>query len=435
MQILLKHDTLARVDQKSFSTEKSMSKEFQTRLQKYADVAVQIGLDLKKGQRLIVSSTLEAQELTRAVVRSAYRAGALEVFVNWADDELAKIHLEEGSEDSLKASPQWLADAYAKLVDEGAARIRIGPSDPDILAGQDPKRMKMRQMAQMKAFQAVSDRIMNNVSNWTIVNSPHPAITAKMFPELSPEEGHAAHWEAIFEACRINQADPVAAWKAHIEDLEARGDYLTHKAYQGLHYKAPGTDLTVGLPKGHIWATARQSMQNGTRPVVNMPSEEVYTLAHADQIDGVVSSSKPLPYNGTIIEHFSLQFSEGRVVSAKAEKGQDALDNLLNTDEGARSIGELALVPHSSPISQSGLTFYSILFDENASNHIALGRAYRFTLEGGVNMSDEEFAAAGGNYSLTHVDFMIGSGAMDVDGICEDGSYEPVMRGGEWAFE
>lgn len=412
-----------------------MSDDFQNKLQKYADVAVQVGLDFKEGQRLIVSSTIEAQELTRAVVRSAYRAGALEVFVNWGDAELAKIQLEEGSEESLEQFPTWLVDAYAKLVDDGAAFMGIGPSDPDLLAGQDPQRMRIRQMAQARGNQPVSDRIMKNVSSWTGINVPHPAITAKMFPELSPEEGRMRHWDAIFAACRIDQDDPVAAWQAHVANLEARANYLNQKAYTGLHYKAQGTDLTVGLPKGHIWASARQEMQNGTKPVVNLPTEEVFTLAHADQIDGVVASTKPLPFNGTIIDNFTLQFSEGSVVSAKAETGQDALDMLLKTDEGARSIGELALVPHSSPISQSDLTFYSVLYDENASSHIALGRAYRFTLEGGKEMSEEEFAAAGGNHSLIHVDFMIGSETMDIDGILEDGSREPVMRSGEWAFE
>lgn len=412
-----------------------MSNEFQTLLQKYADVAIQIGLDFKSGQRLIISSTLEARELTQAVVRSAFRAGALDVFVRWSDDVMNKIRLEEGSEESLTEFPAWVTNAIAKHMDAGGALMGIGPSDPDILAGQDPKRMKIRQMAGAKISQIVSDRIVKNVSNWTGINQPHPAISAKMFPDLSPEEARKKHWDAIFTACRINVEDPVAAWKAHIAKLEARATFLNNKAYSALHYKAEGTDLSVGLPKGHIWASARQKMQNGTQPVVNIPTEEIFTLAHADQIDGVVKSTKPLPFGGTLIDNFVLQFSEGSVVSGKAEKGQSALDNLLNTDEGARSIGELALVPHSSPISQSGLTFYSILYDENASSHIALGRAYRFTLEGGTEMSDEEFAEIGGNNSLVHVDFMVGAETMDIDGICEDGSREPVMRNGEWAFE
>jgi aminopeptidase len=411
-----------------------MPTEFEKNLAKYADVAVHIGLDLHAGQRLFIYSPIEARALVHAVTRSAYKAGAAYVHVQYIDPVLDKIRVEDGAEETLDVFPEWLSDAVAKHMDNGDAILSIAASDPDLLAGQDPKRLKRLQKTIALAGQSRSERIMRNKTNWLIIMAPHPALSAKVFPNLSPADAEKAHWEAIFKMCRVDAADPVKAWQEHAQKLEARADYLNRKQYHALHYTGNGTDLTIGLPENHVWRGAGQDMANGTHPIVNVPTEEVFTLAHNERIEGVVRSTKPLPFNGTIIEDFTLQFSEGSVVSAKAAKGQDALDNLLSTDAGARSIGEVALVPHSSPISQSGLLFYNILYDENASNHLALGRAYRFSLDGGTTMSDEEFEAHGGNNSLIHVDFMMGSGDMNVDGLTADGKREPVMRNGEWTF-
>jgi aminopeptidase len=411
-----------------------MASEFEKNLAKYADVAVHIGLDLHKGQRLFIYSPIEARSLAQAVTRSAYKAGAAFVHVQYMDPVLDKIRVEDGPEASLDEYPAWLSDAVAAHMDNGDAILSISAADPDLMAGQDAQRMKRLQRSSVLFGQSRSERIMRNKTNWLIIMAPHPALSAKIFPKLSPAEAEKAHWETIFKMCRVDQPDPVKAWEKHAQQIEKRADYLNKKQYHALHYSAPGTDLTIGLPENHVWRGAGQDMQNGTHPIVNVPTEEVFTLPHKDRIDGVVRSTKPLPFNGSIIENFTLQFSEGSVVSAKAEKGQDALDILLGTDAGARSLGEVALVPHSSPISQSGLLFYNILYDENASNHLALGRAYRFSLEGGTTMSDEEFEAHGGNNSLTHVDFMMGSGEMNVDGIRADGKREAVLRNGEWAF-
>lgn len=411
-----------------------MPTEFEKNLAKYADVAVHIGLDLHEGQRLFIYSPIEARQLAHAVTRSAYKAGAAYVHVQYIDPVLDKIRVEDGAEETLDVFPEWLSDAVARHMDNGDAILSISAADPDLLAGQDPKRLKRLQKTIALAGQSRSERIMRNKTNWLIIMSPHPALSAKVFPKLSPAEAEKAHWEAIFKMCRVDLPDPVKAWADHAEKLEARANYLNRKQYHALHYTGTGTDLTIGLPENHVWRGAGQDMANGTHPIVNVPTEEVFTLAHNERIEGVVRSTKPLPFNGTIIEDFTLQFSEGSVVSARAAKGQDALDNLLSTDAGARSIGEVALVPHSSPISQSGLLFYNILYDENASNHLALGRAYRFSLDGGTTMSDEEFESHGGNNSLIHVDFMMGSGDMNVDGITADGKREPVMRNGEWTF-
>jgi aminopeptidase len=279
------------------------------------------------------------------------------------------------------------------------------------------------------------DLLVKNATNWAVVTAPVDGWPEKVFPHLPPDSRKAKFWDTIFEICRVKQADPVSAWQDHVNRLVARSNYLNRKRYAALKLAAPGTDLTVGLPRGHIWRGARMSSQNGIDFTANIPTEEIFTIPHKDKTEGVVTATKPLSYGGSLIEDLSLTFSKGQVVKATARKGEESLHKLLEMDEGASRLGEVALVPHSSPISQSGLLFYNILIDENASNHIALGRAYKFSVEGGEAMSDDEFAAAGGNHSLIHIDFMIGSGEMDVDGLVEDGTAEPIMRGGEWVFE
>ena len=269
----------------------------------------------------------------------------------------------------------------------------------------------------------------------TVITVPLAGWAAKVFPDVSSESQEAQMWEAIFECCRVGQDDPVSAWQAHMDQLVARNRYLNQRQYAALSMSAPGTDLSIGLPDGHVWFCARFTSPTGLPYVCNLPTEELGTMPHKDKVEGIVTATKPLSYGGTLIEDFSLTFAGGRVVKATARKGEESLQRLLETDEGASRLGEVALVPHSSPISQTGRLFYNILFDENAANHLGLGTAYRFGLDGGQAMSEDEFAAAGGNQSMIHVDLMVGSGEMDVDGITKDGIAEPLMRDGEWAFE
>jgi aminopeptidase len=252
---------------------------------------------------------------------------------------------------------------------------------------------------------------------------------------VPPEERIERLWDVIFAMCHVSGDDPVEGWREHVRRLLQRSTYLNDKQYDALHYTAPGTDLMVGLPKGHIWTSGALTAENGILFTANIPTEEVFTLPHRERVEGTVRATKPLSYGGALIDGFALTFQNGKVVAASAQKGQEHLESLLNTDEGARHIGEVALVPNSSPIAASSLRFFNGLYDENASNHLALGEAYAFSLQGGQAMSREDFAAAGGNLSLVHVDFMIGSGQMDVDGIRADGVCEPILRGGEWAFE
>jgi aminopeptidase len=422
-------------------TEKRMPpSEFERNLEKYAEVIVKVGVNLQPGQRLFIHgyrapAEPEAIPLVRQIALKAYKAGVRFVDSVFGDEQLSLIRFQHAPRDSFEEFQTWLADARLAYVKRGDAILSINGHDPDLLSDQDPALIATLQHTMARYTKVTQELLASNATPWLVIAVPTAAWSAKMFPTLPPEQRDAKLWDAIFETCRIKHDDPVAGWHAHSKELGIRSDYLTAKRYTALRYTAPGTKLTVGLPAGHIWRGGGSTSQNGIFFVPNIPTEEVFTLPHKDQTEGVVSASKPLSVNGTLIDKFSLTFEAGRVVNAVAEKGEANLRRLLETDEGARRIGEVALVPDNSPISQSGLVFYNTLFDENASNHIALGNAYPVSLEGGESMSAEAFAAAGGNQSLIHVDFMIGSGQMDVDGVAENGSVEPVMRDGNWAFD
>lgn len=411
-----------------------MTLSFEQKLQNYADLAVKIGVGLRAGQRLMVRAPIEAAPLVRLIVASAYQAGARLVDIIWNDDAITLARFKYAPRDSFEEFPTWHADTLLKFAERGDAVLSVIASDPDLLKEQNPDLVALVQRVSQTHLKPFRQYVMADKINWSIISLPIASWAAKIFPGSPPDQQISQLWEAIFRACRIDQPDPIAAWQHHTAELSARKDYLNARRYTALKYTAPGTDFTLGLPDGHLWNGAHSQLSNGITFIANVPTEEVFTMPHKDRAEGVVSSSKPLSYGGVLIEDFSLTYEQGRIVKVTAKKGETVLKKLIETDEGSARLGEVALVPHSSPISQSGLLFYNTLFDENASNHIAIGRAYRFCLEGGVDMTDEEFAAAGGNDSLTHVDFMIGSGEMDVDGLTAAGAVEPVMRNGEWAF-
>jgi aminopeptidase len=412
-----------------------MSLDFEENLRKYAELAVKIGVNVQPGQRVIVQAGIDQALLARLIVASAYDAGARLVDVIWEDEQVQLIRFQRAPRDSFEEAPDWLPNAFLECAQQGGARISIRGNDPDLLKDQDPELVALSRKAMSIKLQPFADLLMRSELNWLVISAPVASWAAKVFPDLPAEQQISRLWDMIFDVCRLKQADPIAAWEQHITQLSARAEYLNRKQYAMLHYRAPGTDLRVGLPKGHIWKSARDTSTKGVVFVPNMPTEEVFTLPHNQQVNGVVAASKPLNYGGALIENFRLTFAEGRVVGVDAEAGGDTLRQLIATDENAARLGEVALVPHSSPIAQSGLLFYNTLFDENAASHFALGRAYRFTLTGGATMSDQDFGQAGGNNSLIHVDFMIGSAEMDIDGLTEAGTAEPVMRAGEWAFD
>ena len=311
--------------------------------------------------------------------------------------------------------------------------LSIYANDPDLLKNEPPEVVGALQQATSRAMQPFRELISRNQTNWAVIAAAGSGWAAKVFPDRRPDERIARLWDEINRLCRLDQPDPVAAWQKHIDGLAARADYLNRQHYDALRYSGPGTELTIGLPPAHVWVSGHTISRSGIQFTANLPTEEVFTIPHKDRVDGTVRSTKPLSYGGTLIEDFSLRFSEGRVVDVKASRGETVLRQLVETDAGAGRLGEIALVPHSSPVSQSGRLFYNTLFDENAATHVALGAAYKFTLRGAETMDEDAFGRAGGNRSVVHVDFMIGSGELDIDGVRENGTSEPLMRRGEWS--
>jgi aminopeptidase len=418
-----------------------MSFPSQESLQKYAELVVRVGLNLRAGQRLVINSPttrgvlLHTAPLVREIARTAYRAGASYVDVLWGDETLLKTRVQEAPRDSFDEFSDWQIKAISEMFEHDGAHLSIRSNNPDLMNGEDPEIVDQIQKVYLQKYADFSQKIGQNLINWLVIAAAGPVWAARVFPDLEPVEAEKKLWKAIFSITRVDQPDPVAAWEKHVKELRSRSEYMNAKQFAALHYTAPGTDLTVGLPPGHFWNSAGSTAQNGIFYIANMPTEEIFTLPHKDQINGYVSASMPLSYSGSLMEGFSLTFENGHVVKATAERNETVLQKLVNADEGASSLGEVALVPHSSPIAQSGLLYYDPLIDENAASHLALGRAYKFTLKGAENLSDEDFQARGGNVSMVHVDFMIGSGKMDIDGLRTDGATEPVMRQGEWAFD
>jgi aminopeptidase len=409
--------------------------EFTKSLQKYADVVVRVGLNLQAGQRLLILAGIFDYPLVRSVTASAYRAGARIVDVIWMDEEVIHLRLKNSPDDALEEIPNWMSNAALEFTENGDALLNIVSRNPDLLSDVEPERVSKFQTADLKKWEKFYELIMRDAVNWCGVSSPTQEWALKIFPDCTAEQAVEKLWEAIFQTCRVDQPDPVAAWESHIIDLKKRSKWLNARRFTALHYLAPGTDLTVGLPELHLWLAAQMKAENGIEFTANMPTEEVFTMPHRERVNGTVSSTRPLVVAGQIVDGFRLTFENGKITHFTAQKGEESLRRLIETDEGSRCIGEVALVSNSSPVSRRGHLFYNTLFDENAASHIAIGRAYRFTMNGGSEMTEEEFQAQGGNFSLTHNDFMVGSDKMDVDGICEDGSRQPVMRAGEWAFE
>lgn len=407
---------------------------FEQHLSRYAELAVNVGVNIQPNQYLYISASIDAAKFVRVITEKAYEAGARQVFVDWADDVVSRLRYEKAPADSFAEFPQWKVMEREQLAEKGAAFMSIVSQSPDLLKGIDASRIADSQKATGQALDKYRQYVQSDKISWTVIASPSEAWAAKIFPDLAPDNQIAALWDAIFRAVRADQDNPVQAWVEHDNNLHAKVDYLNNKRFRKLHYTAPGTDLTVELPEGHLWCGAGSVNEKGHTFMANMPTEEVFTVPLKTGVNGYVSSTKPLSYGGNIIDNFKITFANGRVTDVTAEQGEEVLKRLIDTDEGAKHLGEVALVPHASPISQSGLLFYNTLFDENASNHFALGSAYAFCIEGGKTMSREELVQHGLNQSITHVDFMVGSEAMDIDGIFDDGSTEPVFRAGNWAF-
>ena len=403
------------------------------KLDTLAEVAVKVGLRLEKGQDLVMTAPMAALPLARRITEQAYKAGAGLVTTLYSDEESTLARYRHAPDESFDKATGWLYEGMVKAFGNNAARLAISGDNPMMLANEDPQKVARANRANSIAYKPAMERIVNFDINWTIVSYPNPAWARQMFPDLPEDEAIARLADAIFAASRVNEADPIGAWQTHNDALHTRTAWLNDRRFSALRFTGPGTDLSIGLADGHQWHGGASTAKNGITCNPNIPSEEVFTTPHALRVDGHVRSTKPLSHQGTLISDIAVRFEGGRIVEAKASKGEAVLQKVLDTDEGARRLGEVALVPHSSPISKSGLLFFNTLFDENAACHIALGQCYSKCFVDGANLSPEQIRAQGGNQSLIHIDWMIGSGDVDIDGIAADGSTTPVFRKGEWA--
>lgn len=405
-------------------------------LAKYARFAVRVGCNVQPGQTLIINAPITAASFTRLCAAEGYAAGAREVVVNYNDEQLARMRMEHTSAEVLEDVQPWIQESYVAYMrrPQGACLLSIAGGDPEIYKGLDSEKINRAAAARSKAMKEYYEYTMNNRAQWSIIAVPCASWAAKVFPDETAEAGQEKLWNAIFAACRINETDPVENWKQPLHTMHSRAAWLNDLQLDSLHMtSANGTDLTIGLPKNHIWAGGSEDSDKGVEFLANIPTEEVFTAPDLMRTEGTVCSTRPYVYNGSLIENFSVTFHEGKVVEYHAEKGEELLGLLLNTDEGASRIGEIALVPCTSPINRSGILFFNTLFDENAACHIAFGKAYPFCVQDGNAMTDEQKKAAGLNVSTTHQDVMVGAEDTTIDGITSDGRVIPVFRNGVWA--
>ncbi|MDL4842044.1 aminopeptidase [Aquibacillus rhizosphaerae] len=404
-------------------------------LNKYAKLAVHTGVNIQKGQGLIINAPIEAIEFVRMVAKEAYVSGAKNVHIEWNDGEITYQKMKHAPLEVLEKFPEWRAQGLEEMAKDGYAVLSIYGEDPDLLNDIDSSRISAVSKASAVALSEYRSHVMNDKVCWSVVGYPVTPWAEKVFPELSGEQAVNKLWEEIFKISRVDKADPVKAWQEHNDTLRKAREYLNEKSYKQLIYKAEGTDLTIDLPENHIWHGGSTTSESGIEFNPNLPTEEVFTMPHKYGVNGTVSSTKPLSYGGNLIENFTLTFKDGKVVDFSAKKGEEALKNMLDTDkDGARRLGEVALVPDESPISQSGIIFYNTLFDENASCHLALGKAYPTNIKNGPTMDKKEMDAHGVNDSLIHEDFMMGSSKLNIDGVTAAGSKEAIFRDGSWAI-
>ena len=406
-------------------------------LNKYAAFTVQVGVNVQKGQTLIIRCPVEGAYFGRACMEAAYKAGARDVVIRWEDEKAARIRMELGEEEALSETKPYELRSYLDYAESegGCCLLAIHASDPEIFKGLDTAKINRVSLAKQEAMKSWREYTMKDRVQWCVVAIPTPAWAASVFPGMPEDEAQEKLWSAIFDVCRVTGGDPVSAWKEHVAKTSACRDKLNELQLKSIHMtSANGTDLTVGLAEGHTWEGACSKAENGAVFIANVPTEEVFTAPHRERVNGVVKGTKPYVYNGQLIEGFSVTFKDGVVVEYSAEKNAELLGQLLDSDEGARRIGEIALVPASSPINRSGLLFYITLFDENAACHIAFGAGYPTTVKGGAAMTTEELLACGVNDSAIHEDVMVGAEDMTITGLTKSGETVTIFENGEWAI-
>lgn len=408
---------------------------FNDMLDKYAHLIVKVGINVQEGQPLVINAPVEGVEFVRLLAKHAYALGATEVHVNWNDGDLTRMKYDNAPMEVFENFPKWYADGMEEYGDKGAGFVSISARDPYLLKGVDSKKIAANNKSSSLALKNFRKYTMNDLNSWCVMSIPTKDWAKVVFPDVSEDEAIEKLWDAIFKAVRMYEDDPVKAWEDHVNNIENKVKFLNEKQFEKLYYKSSnGTDLEVELPEGHIWAGGGGKNSKDVFFVANMPTEEVFTMPHKNGINGIVHSTKPLNYGGNLIDNFSLTFKNGEVVDYKAEEGYDVLKDLLSLDDGAKRLGEVALVPYDSPISKANIIFYNTLFDENASCHFALGKAYPTNIKGGTDMNEEELDKAGVNDSLTHVDFMVGSQDLSIVGETKDGEKIQIFENGNWAF-
>lgn len=403
------------------------------KLDRLAEVAVKVGLRLRPGQDVLLTAPTSALPLVRRIAEHAYKAGAGLVTPIFSDEEIALSRYRFAQEQSFDRAASWLYEGMSKAFSANTARLAVVGDDPMLLSGEDPAKVARASKANSIAYKPALEKIVTFDINWNIIAYPSLSWAKRVFPDDDADVAVGKLANAIFAASRVDNDNPITAWEKHNATLRTRTKWLNGQRFKALHYSGPGTDLTIGLADGHEWEGGASTARNGITCNANIPTEEVFTTPHARRVEGHVVSSKPLSYQGSLIDNIAVKFEEGRIVQARASRGEEVLNKVLDTDEGARRLGEVALVPHSSPISKSGLLFFNTLFDENAACHIALGQCYSKCFVNGDRLTPEQIAAQGGNKSLIHIDWMIGSNQIDIDGIHADGRRVPVFRKGEWA--
>lgn len=403
---------------------------------KLAKLAVRVGVNVQKNQVVIIRGTTETKELIREIAEEAYQAGARIVHVQWSDDYISRSSLRYQSLEDLETIPSWIVDQNKDYVDAGACFISVSSPIPGLNKDVDPIKAQRQGIAAQKALSFFREHLMGNKVQWTIVAAPNPVWAKQVFPQLEENEAVEALWQAIFDASRVTlENDPIKAWEEHNNILSKHNQILNDYNFKHLHFKnSLGTDLIVELVSNHVWAGGGEVAVNKAYFNPNIPTEESFTMPYKWGTRGKVVATKPLNYQGKLIEDFYLVFKDGKVVEHDAKKEKQALDNLLDTDQNSRYIGEIALISHDSPISNTNILFLNTLFDENASCHMALGRAYPMNVKNGVNTPIEELEKIGYNNSMVHADFMFGSEDMEIVGLTQDGKEVQVFKNGNFVI-